>query len=162
MWAFIDLFCKMLPVYSTLIFNVLFAVENVGHLVWTITTEQIVWSGNSSDLYPEMPVRISAGTRIMSAEFFLPVPPDKFREGTEWFQIIVRVSVYRPRNPDSNLESSYILKSRDSVVVIATGYGLDDRGVGVRVPVWSRIFSSPSRPDRPWGPPSLLSIGYRG
>jgi hypothetical protein len=25
---------------------------------------------------------------------------------------------------------------------IETGYGLDDRGVGVRVPVWPRIFSS--------------------
>jgi hypothetical protein len=29
-----------------------------------------------------------------------------------------------------------------------TGYGLDDRGVGVRVPVGSRIFSSPRRPER--------------
>jgi hypothetical protein len=38
--------------------------------------------------------------------------------------------------------------SRDSVVGIATTYGLDDRGVGVRVPVGSRIFSSPNRPDR--------------
>jgi hypothetical protein len=28
-------------------------------------------------------------------------------------------------------------KSRDSSVGIATGYGLDDRGVGVRVPVGS-------------------------
>jgi hypothetical protein len=53
-------------------------------------------------------------------------------------------------------------RSRDSVVGIATGYGLDDRGVGVRVPVGSRFFSSPSRPDRLWGPPSLLSNGYRG
>jgi hypothetical protein len=33
-------------------------------------------------------------------------------------------------------------RSRDSVVGIATGYGLDDRGVGVRVPVGSRVFSS--------------------
>jgi len=24
------------------------------------------------------------------------------------------------------------------------------------------IFSSPPRPDRSWGPPSLLSSGYRG
>jgi hypothetical protein len=32
------------------------------------------------------------------------------------------------------------------VVGIATGYGLDDRGVGVRVPVGSRIFSTSSRP----------------
>jgi hypothetical protein len=52
--------------------------------------------------------------------------------------------------------------SRDSVVGIATGYGVDERGVGVRVPVGSRIFSSPRSPDRLWGPPSLLSNGYRG
>jgi hypothetical protein len=53
--------------------------------------------------------------------------------------------------------------SRDSAVGIVTGYGLDDRGVGVRVPVGSRTFSSPRRPDRLWGPPSLsiLSNGYR-
>jgi hypothetical protein len=55
-----------------------------------------------------------------------------------------------------------IWKSRDSVVGIATGYGLDDRGVGVRDPVGLRIFSSPRRPDRLWGPPNLLSKGYRG
>jgi hypothetical protein len=48
---------------------------------------------------------------------------------------------------------------RDSVVGIATGYELDDRGVGVRVPVESRIFSSPRRPDLLWGPASLLSNG---
>jgi hypothetical protein len=55
-----------------------------------------------------------------------------------------------------------IYKSRDSVVGIATGYGLEDRGVGVRVPVGSRIFSSPRYPDRLWGPPNLLSNGHRG
>jgi hypothetical protein len=42
-----------------------------------------------------------------------------------------------------------------------SGYGLDVRGVGVRVPIGSRIFSSPRRPDQLWGPPSLLSNGYR-
>jgi hypothetical protein len=52
--------------------------------------------------------------------------------------------------------------SRDSVVGIATGYGLDDRGVGVPVSVGSRIFSSPRRPDQLWGPPNLLSSGYQG
>jgi hypothetical protein len=50
--------------------------------------------------------------------------------------------------------------NRDSAVGIATGYALDSRGVGVRVPVVAR-FSSPRRPDRLWGPPSLLSNGYR-
>jgi hypothetical protein len=48
------------------------------------------------------------------------------------------------------------MESRDSSVGIATGYGLDDRGGGVRVPVGSRIFTSPYRPDRLWGPPNLL------
>jgi hypothetical protein len=36
--------------------------------------------------------------------------------------------------------------SQDSLVGIATGYGLDDRVVGVRVPVGSRIFSTSSGP----------------
>jgi hypothetical protein len=40
------------------------------------------------------------------------------------------------------------LRSRDSVVGIATSYMLEDGGVKVRVPVGSRIFSSPRRPDR--------------
>jgi hypothetical protein len=46
-----------------------------------------------------------------------------------------------------------------SVVGIMTGYGLQDREVGVRVPVGSRIFSSPRRPDRLWGPPNLHLMG---
>jgi hypothetical protein len=53
-------------------------------------------------------------------------------------------------------------RSLDSVVGIATSYGLDDRGVTVQAQVRSRIFSSPNRPDRLWGPPNLLSNGYRG
>jgi hypothetical protein len=52
-------------------------------------------------------------------------------------------------------------KSRGSAVGITTGYGLNDRGVGVRVPVGSRIFTS-YRPDRLNGPPSLLSNWYWG
>jgi hypothetical protein len=53
-------------------------------------------------------------------------------------------------------------RSRDSAVDIATGYGLDDGGVGVQVQVESRIVSSPRRPNRLWGPLSLPSSGYRG
>jgi hypothetical protein len=51
---------------------------------------------------------------------------------------------------------------RDSSVGIATGYVVDDRGFGVRVPVKSRIFSSPRRPERPWGLLSPLSNEYLG
>jgi hypothetical protein len=53
-------------------------------------------------------------------------------------------------------------ESRDSSVGIATAYGLDGRGVGVRIPVGAIMFYSPCRPDRFWGPQSFLSSGYRG
>jgi hypothetical protein len=43
-----------------------------------------------------------------------------------------------------------------------TGYRLYNRKVGVQVLEGSRIFSSPQRPDRFWGTPSLLSNGYLG
>jgi hypothetical protein len=36
----------------------------------------------------------------------------------------------------------------DSIVGIATDYGLDDQEVGVPFPVGLRIFSSPRHPDR--------------
>jgi hypothetical protein len=52
--------------------------------------------------------------------------------------------------------------SRDGVVGIATGYGLDDRRVRVRFPEGSRIFCSPRHRDRLWSPPNLLSNGYQG
>jgi hypothetical protein len=39
-----------------------------------------------------------------------------------------------------------VVESRLSVLGIATGYGLDDQGVGVRVPVESRMFFMSSRP----------------
>jgi hypothetical protein len=51
--------------------------------------------------------------------------------------------------------------SRDSVGGIATGYGLDKRGWRSS-PGRTRIFSSPRRPDRLWGPPSLLSNANQG
>jgi hypothetical protein len=51
---------------------------------------------------------------------------------------------------------------RDSAIGISTGYGLDGRGVGVRVPVGARFFAPPRRPDRFWGQPSVLSNGHRG
>jgi hypothetical protein len=54
------------------------------------------------------------------------------------------------------------LQIRDSSVGIATGYGLDGGGVGVRVPVGAKSFISLRRPDRFWGPPSLLSNSYGG
>jgi hypothetical protein len=43
-----------------------------------------------------------------------------------------------------------------------TDYGLDDRRVGVRVPIKSRMFTSPCRPNRLWNQLSLLSNGCGG
>jgi hypothetical protein len=65
-----------------------------------------------------------------------------------------------PRHDAINLLSK-TQKIRDSIVGIATSYGLDDRRVWVRALIWSRIFSSPRRPERFWGSPSLLANGYR-
>jgi hypothetical protein len=47
-----------------------------------------------------------------------------------------------------NLSTHIFCRSMDSSVGIATGYGMDDQGVGVRVTVGSRInpFSTSSRP----------------
>jgi hypothetical protein len=49
-------------------------------------------------------------------------------------------SKYSPQHP--------ALKSQDSAVGIASGYGLDDRRIEVRRPVGLRIFVTPCRPDR--------------
>jgi hypothetical protein len=56
---------------------------------------------------------------------------------------------------------SYIsVKSRDSVVVTATGYGLEGRGVGVRVPLGVNIFSASSGPALgPIQPPIQWVLG---
>jgi hypothetical protein len=52
--------------------------------------------------------------------------------------------------------------SGDSTGGIATGYALDDQGVGVRVPVRASILISICRPDRLWRPLNFLSNGYQG
>jgi hypothetical protein len=64
--------------------------------------------------------------------------------------------------PCSKFQYFFSLGSRDSAVSIVTGYGQDNKGVWVRVPVGPRIFTFPCRPDRLWGPASLLSNAYRG
>jgi hypothetical protein len=52
--------------------------------------------------------------------------------------------------------------SRGSVVGIASSYGLDDQGIGVRAPVGRMVLTSPYRPDRLWGSPNFLSNWYQG
>jgi hypothetical protein len=52
--------------------------------------------------------------------------------------------------------------TRGSTVGIATGYGMDDRGVVVRVPVGSRMLSSPRRQTGFGVHPTSYSIGTGG
>jgi hypothetical protein len=61
-----------------------------------------------------------------------------------------------------NYSAIYNSRSPDSAVGIATGRELDDRGVEVRVPLGSRIFSHPCRPHRLWGPPPTYPMGTGG
>jgi hypothetical protein len=88
------------------------------------------------------------------------------RLGLSLMSMLGLCQVYVPhiQHVTENVSFCTIFKSRsqNSVVGIATSYSLDDREVRVRVPVGSRIYSSPNRPDRIWGPPNFLSNGYQG
>jgi hypothetical protein len=52
--------------------------------------------------------------------------------------------------------------SRGRSVGIGTGYGLDDREIGARIPAGYIIFISSHRPNLLWGPLNPLFNGYRG
>jgi len=55
------------------------------------------------------------------------------------------------------------MKSRDNSVCIATGYGLEDRMIGIRFPARAGNFSlNHSVQTDPGAHPDLLSNGYRG
>jgi hypothetical protein len=112
--------------------------------------------GSTSDVYSE-------GVRFQSW------PEHRSSRGLSWFSSVTAsrchdLLIPRPLRFISHYQhlTSYSLsKSRDSSVGIATGNGLDNLGVGVRVLIRPRFFSSPCPPDRIWRPPSLLSNGYR-
>jgi hypothetical protein len=48
-----------------------------------------------------------------------------------------------------------IINCIGGVVSVAIAFGLDNREVGVKVLVGSRILTSPYPPDQLWGPPNL-------
>jgi hypothetical protein len=98
-------------------------------LLWSLTVRSVEWQGRWQNLKLSMQ-RLEKGSGAVLQNLY-------------------------PWKDDSLYLTSYTIPcalvqdmSRDSVVGIATSYGLDDRGVGVRVPVGSIIFSSPDRPDR--------------
>jgi hypothetical protein len=58
------------------------------------------------------------------------------------------------------IQTAFPLHRIGSAVGIATGYGQNNQGAVVRVPVGLRILTSPYHPDRLRGPPNHLSIGF--
>jgi hypothetical protein len=77
-----------------------------------------------------------------------PQEPKESLPSVSVFQLVYSLSVYPNK------------ESRDNSVGIVTSYRLHGRG---SIPGRAkRLFSSPQRSDRLWGPPSLLSNGYRG
>jgi hypothetical protein len=57
---------------------------------------------------------------------------------------------------------STALISEATLVLTATGYGLDDRGIEVWGPIVLTTVSFSRRPDRLCGPPNLQSNGCQG
>jgi hypothetical protein len=66
-----------------------------------------------------------------------------------FIEIFFFIQIREDANPPVSIFVSYVMrKIRDGIVGIAAGYGLEERGVGVRAPPGSRTFSSPRRPER--------------
>jgi hypothetical protein len=81
-----------------------------------------------------------------------------------WFaHSLVYLLIYRSngQNSDDINSVTFTHEGRDSGVDTATGYGLNNHKVGVRVPGAARIFSSLSRPDLLWDlfPPGVKQPG---
>jgi hypothetical protein len=76
-------------------------------------------------------------------------------------------TLQRGTSPKTLFAKLWLLKllrlvSRDSAVAVATSYWLDDRGVGVRVPVGSKILTSPCYPNWLWVRPTSYLVGTGG
>jgi hypothetical protein len=131
------------PVFRVCIFMIALMYRwcQDGALKWTVTTSS--------------PVLLSSKKRDRHVPFDTTKPRKLMRhcEIISYPSSILSVLCY--------VCSSLNERSWDSVVGIATGYWLVHWGVGVRVPVGSRIFCSPQCSDRLWDPPRLLSSGYR-
>jgi hypothetical protein len=71
--------------------------------------------------------------------------------GAPWIRIIGGIHLSLLISPGLQFWIvSFSNRSRDSAVGIATDYGLDHRGVWIRVPAGSRILCSPCRSNRPY------------
>jgi hypothetical protein len=93
---------------------------------------------------------------FLVVSFLLVLPPVTYTRSLH--SCYIPVVNFRMRS----LTSTNCKTSRDSAVGIATGYGLDEWRVGIRVPVGSRMFIFPYLSDRFWGSLRLLSNWHQG
>jgi hypothetical protein len=80
---------------------------------------------------------VSLGAAVLERNTgFTPVTVMRNRHEMKCFGCFKQVPYM---NPVLTLDWSSFTRSQDSSVGIATGYGLDDQGIGVRVPIWSKF-----------------------
>jgi hypothetical protein len=80
---------------------------------------------------------------------------DDYNERIKHIQTAIKPPLYTQNHVTISLYHRF-----SCLVGIALGYRLDDRG-SISGGSWE-FFCSPPRPERLWGPPSLLSNGYQG
>jgi hypothetical protein len=79
-----------------------------------------------------------------------------------WFRTEVLLSSISMTSPSCTDSLFNCCLHRIFHICIATGYGLDDQEVRVRVPVGANIFTSPRRPHRLWGHTTSYPLGTGG
>jgi hypothetical protein len=131
------------------------------HVVLSVLLCILIWLQDSRGCsYHSSRIPSSLHHNILTKRYITYVNPTLFMKYS--VLIILRTERHGNRGSNSGWSSrdlSLHYRILDSSVGIATGYGLDDRGVGVRVAVGSRIFSSPrlesTQPPIQWVPEAL-------
>jgi hypothetical protein len=108
------------------------------------------WLWPNRDIIPLSALRVVKTVQETSVRTVC-VPTDN-RTNTSWTKFRALLLLFQPNR-------YFVSSSSKSIQRLVTGWTTE--GSEFRVPVGSRIFSSPCRPHRLWGPPNL-SNGYRG
>jgi hypothetical protein len=127
-----------------------------------VVTEHVGSSDKVFDLYSgDKPVRISTGSRIILRIFvvFLSSSKQVLRQYLQLSHDLFLLHPFQFMIQYQSKINSLNYWHRRKCNSLPTAYGLDVRG---SIPGRGKIFfSSPHSPDWFWGPPWLLSNGYR-
>jgi hypothetical protein len=98
----------------------------------------------------------SLQSQTEGSDFIQALPRGLQKHNLELSKLMVRVADGTSIIGFTNGMYISVSESRNSLVGIATGYGLDERMIGFRFPAGAGNFSLTPCPDRLWGPPSLI------